>query len=366
MSIHKFSWKDKPDNAEGKPRAALVRYGAFGDIAQAIGICRALKEQGYHVTLFCTYPSSEIVAFDPYVDRMVVQNQDQIPISQLGYFWQWMETRWMGKGFQKWVNLTESIESNLLAMPGNIRFWYPPKLRERLMNFNYIEHQYAIAGLQWDKKYAFKFYASEDDKKWWATERARMERAGIKKFILWGLAGSSRTHKIIPHMHPLWLHVLKHYPEWGIVTVGDGSCVEFEKGFEGEQRVWKTSGKWHMRNVCTAMEHADVVMGPETGIMSCAAYYPMPKIVVLSHSTVENLSKDWVNTSSVWSPNTTCVGRGKNEALACHKMLPSFEGCTKGPLGVAQCASDVKAEWLWDLLQYAMNNGKAKKWLPPA
>ena len=70
----------------------------------------------------------------------------------------------------------------------------------------------------------------------------------------------------------------------------------------------------------------------------------MPKMLFLSHSTVENLSRDWVNCSSLWSPSTTCPGRGSvpGEVLACHKMLPSFEGCRRSEVtGVAQSAGAV-------------------------
>src|SRR5271166_5317744 len=114
MSIHRFSWKE-PYNPEGKPRAAVIRYGAFGDMAQAASVCASLKKEGFHVTLYASYPSSEIMAYDPNVDELLVQMQNQVPIQALGHFWLWMEAKWRvhqngGKKFERWVNLTESAE----------------------------------------------------------------------------------------------------------------------------------------------------------------------------------------------------------------------------------------------------------------
>jgi hypothetical protein len=101
--------------------------------------------------------------------------------------------------------------------------------------------------------------------------------------------------------------------------------------------------------------------------MSIAAFYPMPKIVFLSHSTPENLTRDWVNTTSLWAPSTWCPGRGKNEVPACHMMIPKFEpGCRRNTeTGVAQCASEIKPEWVWDVLQRAIHEGSAGTWYPP-
>ena len=213
---------------------------------------------------------------------------------------------------------------------------------------------------------SFKFYPTEDEKKWCVQEREKMRKVGIEKFIFWALAGSSRTHKIYPHSEVIWRHVLEHYKNWGVVTIGDGSCTDLETPFAGEARIWKTSGKWTMRQALTMLEIADVVVGPETGTMSCAAFYPMPKIVFLSHSTVENLTRDWINTTSLWAPATECPGRGKNVVPACHKMLPSFEGCRRHTTyGTAQCCAEIEPEWVWKHLQQAMQTGSGGPWTPP-
>lgn len=364
MSVHRHSWKN-PRNPDNKPTVCIVRYGAHGDTVQAASVCASFKKLGYHVTLMCSYPSSEIVATDPNIDELLVQMTSQIPQPWLGHYWVWMSKKWKGKGFDRWVNLCESIESTLLAVEGNIRFEWPARMRQHIMNENYLEFQHRIADVPYEP--SFKFHPLASELKWAEEERTRMRKAGIEKYILWNLAGSSRTHKVYPHQLAIWQRVLKHYPKWGIVTVGDGSCAQLETGCD-DRRLWKTSGKWNIRQVFSMMETADVVFGPETGVMSAAAFYPMPKILLLTHSTVENLSRDWVNTTSMWAPATWCPGRGKNEAPACHMMHSKFEpGCRKNEeYGVAQCTVEINPAWVWDHLQRAMTLGEGGQWFPPS
>ena len=54
-----FSYQNKK---ERPPKtAAVVRYGAYGDLLQCSTVLAGLKKQGYHVTLFCSPPGSDIM-----------------------------------------------------------------------------------------------------------------------------------------------------------------------------------------------------------------------------------------------------------------------------------------------------------------
>ncbi len=362
MSKHAYSWK-KPYNPDNLPMVCVCRFGAYGDVAQAATVCAALKKAGHWVVFLCSHPSSEIVALDPNIDELITIMQDTVPVQWLGYFWMWIEKKY--RGGMRLVNLTESVEQSLLAVAGNVKYVWPPKARHAMMNLNYLEQQYAVANVPYESP-TFEFHETPEEAKWASEEMKRMNKAGITRVIMWALAGSSRLHKIYPHADVIWQHVLQYYKNWGIVTLGDASCAELEAGFEGEPRVWKTSGKWTMRQVCAMLRYAHVVVGPETGIMSIAAFMPMPKLVFLSHSTVENLTRDWTRTTSLWAPGTHCPGRGENEVPACHKMHTSFEGCRRNDeFGTAQCVAEIKPEWVWEHLQRAMVDGNGGTWLPP-
>lgn len=365
MSVNRFSWKNEL-NPGKLPTACVVRYGAYGDTIQAMSVIRQLKKDGYHVTLLTQHPSHEAVMMDPSIDRMVVQTMNQVPMGQLGHFWPWFERYGApgGKKFDKWVNLTESVESNLLAIPGNIRFMWSPKARHAAMDINYLEFQHLVAGCEYNPSYTF--YSNDEEKAWRAREIEKMKKAGIEQYILWPLAGSSRTHKVYPHAPGVWEHLIKYYPGWGVVTTGDDTCKVLEEGHVGRPRMWCAAGKYTFRQTLLLMEEAKVVVGPETGVMSAAAFYPMPKIALLTHSTVKNLTRDWVNTTSIWAPKTVCPGRGNNEVPACHKMLPNFEGCRQHEKTlVAQCSSETDPAWVWEVLQVCIKTGQAPVWSPP-
>jgi len=92
--------------------AACVRYGAYGDLVQASSVLAGLKAQGYHVTLYTSPPGEVVMAHDPNIDRIYLQDKDQVPNNLLGEFWAWHK-----KKYDKWVNLSESVERTLLALP---------------------------------------------------------------------------------------------------------------------------------------------------------------------------------------------------------------------------------------------------------
>jgi hypothetical protein len=89
--------------------------------------------------------------------------------------------------------------------------------------------------------------------------------------------------------------------------------------------------------------------------------------VFLSHSTHENLTRDWVNTTSIASKATSCPGRGDNEAPACHQMHYGWEHCkqfrSEGDAqdGTAQCQADIDGAAAWDLIRRAIESTQTEQ-----
>ena len=106
----------------------------------------------------------------------------------------------------------------------------------------------------------------------------------------------------------------------------------------------------------------DMIMGPETGVINAAGGEIMPKVVFLSHSTHENLTRDWVNVRAITSAKTSCPGRGENEAPACHQMHYSWEFCkqvtdeTSPHAGTAQCQADIDGDAAWAVIREAIES----------
>lgn len=328
-----------------KKTACVVRYGAFGDLMQSSSVWAALKEEDYHVTVFSSLPGALAVEHDPNIDELVLFDKDQVPNMQLGEFWAWQK-----KKFDKWVNLSESVEGTLLSLPGRTIHAYPPALRHELNNRNYTEFQHKIAVVPYVLR--SKFYPTDDEKRWAYKER---QRIGGEQIIVWSLAGSS-VHKTWAGLDNAIAFVMLNFRHARMVLVGGPECVILEAGWENESRVIRTSGKWSIRQTLSFLPHANVIIGPETGVLNAAALLPMRKIVFLSHSTVENLTRDWVNTESLFSENTVCLGRGNNEAPACHQLHYGWSNCSKHEeSGTAQCQVDISLETVCQALDKALS-----------
>lgn len=328
----------------------LVRYGAFGDLLQCSSVAAGLKKQGYEVTLFTSPPGQEIITHDPNIDHFYLQDKDQVPNHCLGEFWAYHKAK-----FDKWVNLSESVECSFLSVPGKTPHTWTPAARHRLMNHNYLEMQHLIAGVPHDPQ--VRFFPTADEREWAAKERRRM---GGNPMVLWALAGSS-VHKTWAGLDATIASILLDFPNAHLVLVGGGDAQLLEQGWENEPRVHLRSGQWHIRQTMAFLEHIDVAIGPETGVMNALASSPVEKIVFLSHSTHENLTRDWRNCSSISSKATSCPGRGDNEAPACHMMHYTWADCKQDPnTGTAQCQADIDGAAAYVLVRAAIKRAMTK------
>ncbi len=325
--------------------ACVVRYGAYGDLMQASSVFAGLKKQGYHVTVFSSLPGASLVEHDPNIDDLILFDKDQVPNADLVSFWAYQR-----KKFDKFVNLSESVEGTLLAMPGRTVHFFPPGARHKLMDYNYLEMQHMLAGVPHDPK--VRFYTTAEEERWYADQLKRHRVDG--PLVLWALAGSS-VHKTWPYLDSALATILVTFPRAQIVLVGGPECVMLETGWENEPRVWKTSGKWTARQACTLAQGADLIIGPETGIVNATANLPSKKIVFLSHSTNENLTRDWVNTTALMAEGTHCKGRGDNAAPACHMLHYGWDHCDRDEqTGTAKCQSELTMDIVWPAIEQAL------------
>lgn len=299
------SWKDQtPEKTAG-----VVRYGAFGDLMQASSVLAGLKSQGFHVTLYSSPPGSDVIANDPNIDRIILQDKDQVPNGNLGEFWEHIK-----KKYDRFVNLSESVEGTLLTLPDRIAHSWPHEVRHKHLNRNYLEFQHELAQVPHVPK--IKFYPTDEERQW-----ARKERNKLGRFVLmWSLAGSS-GHKAWPYVDSIVASMLLQYPDSNVILVGGPECKVLEAGWEDEKRVSKTCGKWGIRNSFSFLYEADMIGGPETGLLNAASCMDLPKLLLLSHSSHENLTRDWKNVIPMAPVNTHCY--------PCHMMHYNWDHCNR-------------------------------------
>ncbi len=317
----------------------VVRYGGMGDMIQVSSLFPLFKEQGYRVCVNVSERGKEILESDPNVDELIVQETDQVPNDRLTPFWDNLK-----KCFDKFVQLSESIEGSLLLTPEREELIRGEKVlvksskdynlsKEEIhkkYNVNYMERTHDIAGLPY--KFLPKFYPTLDEMKF-----ARRQRKKIKSkyVILWALSGSS-VHKVYPWTDAVMSRILMDRKNVSFVTVGDGLCELLEVGWEQEKRVVTKSGKWSVRETLAFLDMCDVVVGPETGVLNAASTLNCHKIVLLSHSSHENLSKHWKNTKALGPDDYP------DYCFPCHKMHYGFSTCNRDKeTGGAMCAAKI-------------------------
>ena len=238
--------------------------------------------------------------------------------SELAAFWEVIKTK-----YDKFINLSESVEGSFLALAGRAPYFWPKQARHQYMNFNYDEMAHLIADVPRKHKAKFSPTIAERD----SMKKLREAIGG--RLIMMALSGSS-VHKIYPWMDQVIANFMIHTNDVKFVLVGSQTDQFLETPWSKESRVILKSGKLSVRETMTLAAMCDAVIGPETGILNAVSYENVPKIIFLSHSTVENLTRDWINTQSLFSEGCPCY--------PCHKMIYGFKDCTRAAeTGVALC-----------------------------
>ena len=104
---------------------------------------------------------------------------------------------------------------------------------------------------------------------------------------------------------------------------------------------------WSVRNAMTFLSVCDLVIGPDTGPMWSVAFEKVPKIMLHSHASVENIAKHWINTISLHAD------RSKVPCWPCHLLHNSMATCVPNPDNSgAVCISDISV----DMVMAAVRN----------
>jgi predicted SAM-dependent methyltransferase/ADP-heptose:LPS heptosyltransferase len=323
-------------NPKPAKTACVVRYaGGIGDMIQASGILPELRRQGYHVVMMTTPRGQDLLREDPHVDEWVIQDNDQVPNHLLPDYWAVWE-----KKFDRFINLCESVEGTLLAIPGRSAHKWPANLRRTMLNHNYGEFVARIADLPYQN--AARFYPSGKEAMEAEVYHHNLRRGKPVFSVMWALAGSS-LHKAYPHMDDVIANVLAAMPEAAIVFVGDEVCQILEAGWEDNPRVHRRSGKTTIRqDLALAMKMACVV-GPETGVLNSVAFQDVAKVVMLSHSSRENLTKHWRNTVALAAESAPCY--------PCHQLHYDWTHCHEDKdTGTALCQVTISPRIAFDAI----------------
>lgn len=335
---------------KGAKRACIARYGAIGDMIMITPLIKRLAQDGYEVTMNVTPYCADVLAGNPYVSNIIRQERDMIPNQDLGPYW----NEWM-PDYDKYINLSESIEGKLLKVEGRADFYTTKAWRDKICDVNYYDNTMRLGGYPDVVGQNGELYFTNSEEK---EARHMREKFKDRFLIMWALKGSSH-HKIYPILGPVLTHWLDRHPD--AVTMLVGSEADKPLQFEHPQVV-PLAGRTHIRDVFCLAKYVDLVAGPETSITNSAGCFDTPVLTMLTHSTHENLCKYWKNDYCLQA-DVACTG--------CHQLHYSPESCPcvdlreqgreepawSGPI----CAAvGFTPERVWARLDEVYNHWKAK------
>ena len=334
------SWK-KPKPVQ--KTLGLVRLGAYGDALWMTGLLPYWKAQGYHITIYTHYQGEEVLRHDPHIDRIICQPQGLFDFgdNRIGM---WQTAYWLHeeKKYDRFINLIGSTERRLLPQHFDPDFYIPVEQRRRVMNRNYVEALHEWAGVPFEENRGQRFTPTAEELAWAAAERAKIDG----KLVLINPAGSS-----LPKWWPYAQELADMLADEGIHSriVGDLRHVKFR-----ESRYVKVVGlSWPIRKVFAFAALCDVVVGTESATVNSVAYEGPLKIVLMSHSTHENLTRDWLNTVAVEPEGLDCY--------PCHRIHTDMTHCTHDrKFNAAACQSAATAKLVFDAIMRDLRRGSAE------
>lgn len=279
-------------NAQPLKTVGLVRVGAHGDAIWASSPCALFKEQGYFVTAYIASTGGEILKHDPNIDRLVVLPDGVLTDDELLAYWAHEAAK-----HTKWVNLIGSVEQRLLYHPSSNEFYLPHPLRHRFANQNYLEMVHDYAGLPHD--FRQRYFPTEQEKQFAQTLKSKLPGGDKTPLVILNPCGSGPA-KTWPHAQ----RFLQLMNDAGIncVVLGD-----LRLPLEEIEPHGIVLGKdLPVRAALAFAQLADCVVATESLIANSVAMESMLKVVILSHSSNENLTKHWVNTAAIEAPQVSC------------------------------------------------------------
>lgn len=287
-------------------KVLVIRLGAIGDLIMITPLLKQLKKDGYHVTV-CVKPyAAQILQNNPNVDVLIEDN----PLNDGT-----LENHWekMGQGYDKVINLSGSLEGNLMPMQSSELAKAPKEERHKRCNRNFYDETMVWGGYPKITGQNGELFFSKIEEN--LAKKLKHNFAG-KFLILWALSGSS-IHKAYPFAYHVITALTKKYPDVVVITTGDEICQILEKDLINNPSVKCYSGA-PIRKTMLLTKYVDCVVGPDTGIMHAAGCYATPKIILMSANTEKNISKYWPNQKTL---------HGECDCYPCHKLIYNASGC---------------------------------------
>lgn len=319
--------------------AAIARFGGIGDNLIAGSPLMALKKMGYMTEVITGAPAHQVFLHNPHIDKLSIKKtEDDLPQGDLFAWQKWFDAR--SREYDLFSHASHSCEGRHAIFKTMTAFWWPAEVRRKVCAGSYLETAHDLLGAPYD--FGPLYFASEEEHH---NALQTKEKIG-ERFILWVLSGT-RVDKVYPAATYAVARIIRELKA-SVVLMGGPSekerfhanlikeVVEIQNGTRDGLHIAipENDGDraWPLRASLALALTADLVVTPDTGTAWAVAMEQMPKVMLLSHASQENITKHWVNTVTLhadqgrvpcWpchrlhDDNTTCVPNKENNGAAC-------------------------------------------------
>lgn len=340
--------------------ACICRFGGFGDNLIASSVLPGLKKR---------FDKVEVIGSDnlwgalwrnnPHIDKLTVL-KDGFPAWGDGRSWQrWFVDR--SKEYAFFANLSHSCEIQGVLTMAQTSYWWSDKMRRQLCAKSYLEIVHDVCDVPYDE-IAPNFYPTQEERAQALETKAKMG----PKVIGWVMSGT-RIDKVHPHADIAVARLIKETGLPVVLLGGPGKDYELAKmiQFEVQKLNRSTDGlhlalspdpeqpSWPPRRLMAQTQTCDIVVGPDTGPMWGVAMHDMPKILMVSHTSAENITKHWKNTTTLHADpeHVPC--------WPCHRLHDTQEFCTpNADRNGAACITDISVDKIVDTVKLHLQEGQ--------
>jgi ADP-heptose:LPS heptosyltransferase len=313
--------------------------GALGDGIIASSLLPYLAKDGYRITINASQNVLDMLRYNPYVYDTMPHVDGSIDSENLDEHW-----ANVGKGFDKVVNLTGTMENNyIFAFPQPEYYKCLAWKRKQSKGVNWYDNQITKAGYKPNRPLG-ELYFSQEEKRIAKEFRRKHKKAFI---ILWALFGSS-VQKVYRYFEIVARRVLDEFKDSIIIPTANyqGKLLTFEH----ERVINLPQLEKSFRYSAALAKYADLVLGPETGLLNAAGCFKTPKICFLTHSSKQNLTKHWYNDYSIQA-DTYC-----SPCYLLHKYRGIWRNhCQLNDLGYPKCTESPAPGVLIDTIRRVYN-----------
>ena len=333
--------------------AAVCRLGGVGDNLVAGSVLAPLKRLGYMTEVITSTPNHVVYLHNPHIDKLAVKDStNDLPQNDMLAWQKWMESR--AREYDIFVHASHSMEGRHALFDNMTSFWLPAEHRREICAGSYLETIHKIAGVPF--QFGPLYFSSPEE-----IDNAHLIKAAIGgECIVWVVAGS-RYDKAYPKAGVAIAHLIR---DLGVPVVVMGGPNEKDQALIAQikQQVEHQNGnrtglhlaspstteranKWPLRVSLTFAQQADLVVSPDTGPAWAVAFEPMPKVILVSHASAENITKHWRNTI------TLHADQNRVPCWPCHRLHNNPSTCVENADKTgAACMSDIGVEQLLEAI----------------